>query len=315
MRGLRSRAVALLGCYLGVLLWAPLATAAVTVLPTQAHTADPAAHVFADGRLWLYTSHDQPCQADFHMKDWLVFSTDDLKHWTAHGSPLTVSQFAWADNYAWAPDATYRHGKYYLVVPVGTGVKNRQDPRLSTKWMGIGVAVSDHPAGPFRDAIGAPLWRTPYANDPALFIDDDDTPWLYFHGQGADYQVVKLSDDLLRTEGDFIQMDMGGVTPKMEGPWVFKRNGLYYFTMPQDNRDLAYYTATSPTGPWHYRGIFMPRQLDQNNHHSIVQYKGQWWLFYHQWVQKAGCDRLQRQVVMQPLQFDSQGLIIPMSFR
>ncbi len=274
-------------------------------------TADPSAHVWPDGQLWLYTSHDQECQQDFHMKDWLVFSTKDLKSWTSHGVALAVDQLSWADDYAWAPDAAYRNGKYYLIFPAGTGVKNRQDPSKSTKWMGIGVAVSDKPQGPFKDAIGGPLWRTPYANDPALFIDDDGTPWLYFHGKDFDYYVVKLNDDLTAVAGDFIKMDMGGFEPKMEGPWVFKRNGLYYFTMPEQNRDLAYYTSTSPTGPWSYRGIFMPRDGEQNNHHSIVQYQGQWLLFYHRWLETPGCARKQRHVAAEMLTFDADGSIRP----
>lgn len=288
----------------------------------QWRTADPSAHVWPDGRLWLYTSHDQECQQDFHMKDWLAFSSGDGKHWQQHGIVFSTSKLSWADDYAWAPDAAYRNGKYYLVFPAGSGVKNRSEPAKSTKWMGIGVAVSDNPHGPFRDAIGGPLWREPYANDPALFIDDDQTPWLYFHGKNADYQVVRLNDSLTATVGDFMQMDMGGVTPKMEGPWVFKRNGLYYFTMPENNRDLSYYTATSPTGPWQYQGIFMPRRSEQNNHHSIVEFQGQWWLFYHLWLQpgdagavavtKSACQRPQRQVAAIPLQFDRQGRILPL---
>jgi len=133
--------------------------------------------------------------------------------------------------------------------------------------------------------------------------------------------VVRLNDSLTATVGDFIQMDMGGATPKMEGPWVFKRNGLYYFTMPENNRDLSYYTATSPTGPWQYQGIFMPRRSEHNNHHSIVEFQGQWWLFYHVWLKpsdagavaanSSGCQRPQRQVAAIPLQFDQQGRILP----
>lgn len=283
-------------------------------LGEQLRVADPSAHVWPDGRLYLYTSHDLECQQDFYMQDWLVFSTPDLQQWTAHGPALDLKAVSWADNYAWAPDAAYKNGKYYLVFPAGTGVKNRSQPEKSTKWMGIGVAVSDNPAGPFKDAIGAPLWRTPYANDPSLFIDDDGRNWLYFHGRDFDYYVVELADDLLSTKGGFIKMDMGGYEPKMEGPWVFKRNGLYYFTMPENNRSLAYYTATSPTGPWTYRGIFMQQEGEHNNHHSIVQYQGQWLLFYHRWLDSPGsaCGK-QRQVAAEYLQFDPQGLILPVT--
>lgn len=276
-------------------------------------TADPSAHVWRDGRLYLYTSHDEECQDDFHMKDWRAFSSADLVSWTDHGTVLALKDLAWADNYAWAPDAAYRNGRYYLVFPAGTGVKDRVHPERSTKWMGIGIAESDSPTGPFKDMIGAPLWRTPYANDPSLFIDDDGTPWLYFHGMGADYQVVQLADDLRSVKGRFIQMDMGGYQPKMEGPWVFKRNGLYYFTMPENNRTLSHYTAKSPTGPWTYRGVFMQPEHDSNNHHSIVQYRDQWLLFYHRWLETPGsaCGKRQRHVAAEYLHFNDDGSIRP----
>jgi hypothetical protein len=274
-------------------------------------TADPSAHVWADGRLYLYTSHDQECQADFHMRDWHAFSTADLKTWTAHGAVLSLDGVAWADNYAWAPDAAFRNGQYYLVFPAGTGHKDRVHPARSSKWMGIGVAVSPSPTGPFRDALGGPLWREPYANDPALFVDDDGRIWLYFHGRDFDYRVVELRDDLKGLKGDFIRMDMGGHEPKMEGPWVFKRDGTYYFTMPENNRALAHYTADAPTGPWRYRGVFMAEEHASNNHHSIVQFQGRWVLFYHRWLATPGCAKRQRQVAAEWLQFDPDGRIRP----
>lgn len=273
-------------------------------------TADPSAHVWPDGRMWLYTSHDEECQADFHMKDWHAFSSSDLVNWTAHGAVLSVKDLKWADDYAWAPDAAYKNGKYYLVFPAGTGVKDRQNPRNSTKWMGIGIAESDSPAGPFQDMIGAPLWRQPYANDPALFIDDDGRAYLYVHASGADYHVVEMADDMRSVKGGLQKMDMGGYEPKMEGPWVFKRGGLYYFTMPEGNRVLSYYTAKSPKGPWAYRGVIMEAE-GGNNHHSIVQYQGQWILFYHRWLEtpEAACNKTQRHVAAEYLHFNEDGTI------
>ncbi len=277
----------------------------------QLLTADPSAHVWPDGKMYVYTSHDLECQADFHMRDWYAFSSSDLQHWETHGPLLSVDDLDWADNFAWAPDAAYKNGKYYLVFPAGTGYKDRQNPEKSTKWMGIGVAVSDSPTGPFKDAIGAPLWTEPYANDPSLFIDDDGQAYLYFHGKNADYQVVKMSDDMRSVKGDFIKMDMGGYEPKMEGPWVFKRDGKYYFTMPENNRVLTYYMADSPTGPWEYKGVFMDSEHDSNNHHSIVEYQGQWLLFYHIWrmADWSGCHKRQRHSAVEYLHFNEDGTI------
>lgn len=275
-------------------------------------TADPSGHVWKDGKIYLYTSHDEECQEDFWMKDWHVFSSEDLIHWTDHGACLSVSDLTWADNYAWAPDCAYKNGKYYFCFPAGTGVKDRKNPEKSTKWMGIGIAVSDSPTGPFKDAIGGPLWTEPYANDPCLFIDDDDQAYLYAHNSGMDFYVVEMSDDLLSIKGDFIKMDMGAYEPKMEGPWVFKRRNKYYFTMPEDNRILSYYMADSPKGPWTYQGVIMEEEHNSNNHHSIVEYEGQWILFYHRWMDtENACSNTsrQRQSCAEYLYFNEDGTI------
>ncbi|AWB69225.1 secretion protein (plasmid) [Saccharobesus litoralis] len=278
-------------------------------------TADPSAHVWPDGKLYIYTSHDIECQADFFMKDWYAFSTQDLQNWTNHGPVMSVDDLSWANNYAWAPDAAFKNDKYYLVFPAGTGVKDRQNPKNSTKWMGIGIGESDSPTGPFKDMIGAPLWTSPYANDPSLFIDDDGKAYLYFHGKNFDYYVVKMAEDMRSIKGDFIKMDMGGYEPKMEGPWVFKRHDLYYFTMPENNRELAYYTAKSPLGPWQYKGVFMQQEHQSNNHHSIVKYQNKWILFYHRWLEtpKAGCQlrKRQRHVAAEFMSFKANGDIEP----
>lgn len=275
---------------------------------SQIRTADPSGHVWEDGKIYVYTSHDQECQPDFWMKDWHVFSSSDLINWTDHGACLSVDDLSWADNYAWAPDCAYKDGKYYFCFPAGTGVKDRVNPDKSTKWMGIGIAVSDSPTGPFKDAIGKPLWTEPYANDPCLFIDDDGKGYLYFHG-GGDYMVAKMADDLLSISGDLQKMDMGGYEPKMEGPWVFKREGKYYFTMPENNRILTYYMADSPFGPWEYKGIIMNQEGERNNHHSIVKYKDEWILFYHRWLDiESECGK-QRHTCAEYLYFNEDGTI------
>jgi hypothetical protein len=274
-------------------------------------TADPSGHVWADGRMYIYASHDEECQPDFWMKDWHVFSSADLVNWTDHGACLSVKDLKWADNYAWAPDAAYKNGKYYFVFPAGTGVKDRANPRNSTKWMGIGIAESDSPTGPFKDVIGAPLWTKPYANDPCLFVDDDGKAYLYVPSR--EWLVAEMADDMRSIQG-FKKMDMGGYEPRMEGPWVFKRNGLYYYTMPENLRTLSYYTSTSPLGPWKYRGVFMEQELESNNHHSIVEFKGRWILFYHRWMldENSPCpQKRQRRICAEYLRFNDDGTIQP----
>lgn len=274
-------------------------------------TADPSGHVWADGKMYIYTSHDEECQKDFYMKDWYAFSSTDLVNWENHGPILKIKDLKWADNFAWAPDAAYKNGKYYFVFPAGTGDKNREDPSKSNKWMGIGIAESDSPTGPFKDMIGAPLWTKPYANDPALFVDDDGKTYLYFHGASYDYRVVEMADDMRSIKGDFVKMDMGGYEPKMEGPWVFKRQGMYYFVMPEGNRVLSYYMSNLPKGPWKYKGVFMEKEGENNNHPSVVEYKGQWILFYHRHLDVAGsaCEKKKRHVAAEFLNFNEDGTI------
>ncbi|MFB6344001.1 family 43 glycosylhydrolase [Saccharicrinis sp. FJH62] len=272
-------------------------------------TADPSAHVWKDGRIYIYASHDEECQPDFFMKDWHVFSSDDLINWVDHGACLSVDDLTWADNYAWAPDCAYKNGKYYFCYPAGTGIKDRVNPKNSTKWMGVGIAESDSPTGPFKDVIGAPLWRKPYANDPCLFVDDNDSAYIYFRGSGMNYHVARMADDMRSITGGFIKMDMGGYEPPMEGPWVFKRKDKYYFTMPEGNRVLTYYMADSPLGPWTYKGVIMEQEHQSNNHHSIVEYKGQWILFYHRWLDTdSSCGR-QRHICAEYLYFNNDGTI------
>lgn len=175
--------------------------------------------------------------------------------------------------------------------------------------MGIGIAVSDSPTGPFKDAIGKPLWTTPYANDPCLFIDDNGKGYIYFNG-GGDYLVAEMNDNLLSVKGDMYKMDMGGYKPKREGPWVFKRKGIYYYTMPEENRILTYYTAKSPKGPWKYQGVIMEEEGASNNHHSIVEFKGKWVLFYHRWLEnKSECGEKQRKTCAENLYFNEDGTI------
>ena len=273
-------------------------------------TADPSAHVWNDGKIYVYTSHDQECQEDFWMKDWYAFSSSDLTNWENHGPILSVDELTWADNYAWAPDAAYKNGKYYFVFPAGTGHKDRLVPKNSTKWMGIGIAESDSPTGPFKDMIGGPLWETPYANDPAILVDGDEA-YLYVHAKGYDYHIAKMSENMRSIDGKLTKMDMGGYEPKMEGPWVFKRGDYYYYTMPENNRVLTYYMATSPKGPWEYKGLFMEQENESNNHHSIVEYNGQWLLFYHRWLDiDSDCGR-QRHSAVEYLHFNPDGTIKP----
>ena len=240
------------------------------------YTADPSAHVF-DDRLYVYPSHDQDSSQTFDMIDYHVYSTDDLVKWTDHGQILHLDQIPWATEQAWAPDCGYFNGKYYFYYPTDRSY--------------IGVAVSDSPTGPFIDPLDKPLVTKDSPGvvnkrdfiDPSIFIDDDGTPYLFF-GQ-LDVNVVKLNDDMISYEGDVKIVE--GAKDFFEAIWVHKYKNTYYLsystwgqkgvTGPQ----IAYATSKNVLGPYEYQGVILDEVNSGTNHHSIVEFKGDWYLFYH----------------------------------
>ncbi|MET8867589.1 glycoside hydrolase family 43 protein [Nonomuraea sp. NPDC004580] len=273
-------------CVVSLLLAAvvvPSAARADNPIVQTIYTADPAPLVH-NGRLYLYTGHDEDGSTYFTMRDWRVYSTTDMANWTDHGSPMSLATFAWADANAWAGHVAYRNGRFYWYVPV----RHR-----ATGSMAIGVAVADSPTGPFRDAIGRPLVNNNEI-DPNVFIDDDGQAYLYWGNPRLWY--VRLNQDMISYSGGPTQIPLttagfgtrtgnaGRPTLYEEGPWVFKRNGLYYnvFAAECCSEFIGYSTAPGPTGPWTYRGTIMPRQGGSfTNHAGIIDYKGGSYFFYH----------------------------------
>ncbi|MFI6241523.1 family 43 glycosylhydrolase [Micromonospora sp. NPDC050795] len=214
------------------------------------YNADPAPMVH-NGRVYLYTGHDEDGSTYFTMREWRVYSSADMVNWTDHGSPMNLATFAWADANAWAGQVVPRNGKFYWYVPV------RQ---RSNGQMVIGVGVADSPTGPFRDALGRPLVGNNEI-DPHAFIDDDGQAYLYWGNPGLWY--VKLNPDMISFSGSATRIPLttagfgtrngNASRPTLyeEGPWVFKRNGLYYnvFAAECCSEFIAYSTATGPTGP------------------------------------------------------------------
>jgi arabinoxylan arabinofuranohydrolase len=250
-------------------LFLPLLLAAQNPFITRMYTADPSARVFND-TLYVYPSHDQDTATWFSMVDWHVFSTVDMKHWTDHGVALSLNDISWASKEAWAPDCAYRNGKYYFYFPVESDY--------------IGVAVGDRPTGPFKDPLGKPLIQrsTPgVVNhrdliDPAIFIDDDQIPYLYF-GQ-IDLNMVRLNPDMI-SFSDTVRV-LEGVDDFFEAIWVHKYHGKYYLSY--SGRDqILYAMGDNPYGPFEYKGVILDKMNSGTNHHSIVEYRGQWYLFYH----------------------------------
>jgi arabinoxylan arabinofuranohydrolase len=236
---------------------------------THIYTADPSARVF-DGRLYVYPSHDMDTATWFNMEDWHVFSTADMKNWTDHGVCLSLKDLNWAQKYAWAPDCVYKNGKYYFYYPTDKSL--------------IGVAVGDKPYGPFVDPIKKPLVtpNTPGVVakkdmiDPCVFIDDDGSAYLYF-GQD-DVNMVRLDDDMI-SFSDTVKI-LKGTNHFFEAIWMHKFNGKYYLSYSGNGR-ILYCMSNSPYGPFEYKGEILQPMNSCTNHHSIVEFKGQWYLFYH----------------------------------
>lgn len=276
-------------------------------------TADPSARVF-NGRLYVYTSHDQDDSSHdkhFDMLDWHVFSSADLVHWTDHGAFFGLDDVDWAVRQAWAPDCVQRDGKYYFYYPV--------------EQAKIGVAVSASPVSGFRDAIGKPLvdktgnekvvGREPI--DPGLLIDDDGQAYMFFGCRDA--RVVKLKQNMIELDGPIRPVVIHGNEGDTENhggwygeaPWPFKRNGLYYLIYsngwgPQTT--LIYATAKQPMGPYSLQGEVMAPVGAGTSHGSIVEFKGKWYVFYHD--NSLSDDGKRRSVCFDEIRFSPDGKII-----
>ena len=307
----RSRRVVLgIACVLGLSVLSPVAARADNPIIQTIYTADPAPMVY-NGRVYLYTGHDEDNSTYFTMKEWRVWSSADMVNWTDHGSPLNISSFSWASKDAWAGQAIYRNGKFYWYVPMTV---------RATGAMGIGVAVSDSPTGPFKDAIGHPLVSNGQI-DPTVYLDDDGQAYLYWGN--PDLWYVKLNADMISYSGSptKIQLTTAGFGTRSgdanrptlfeEGPWFYKRGGLYYmvFAAKCCSEFIAYSTAPGPTGPWTYRGTIMPTQGSSfTNHPGVVDFAGGSYFFYHNGALPGG-GGYDRSVAVEKFAYGSDGSI------
>ncbi len=255
-------------------------------------TSDPAPMVH-NNRMYVYTGHDEDNADFFWMQEWRIYSTDDMVNWQDHGSPLALESFSWADDRAWASQCVERDGKFYWYICAHSKLSN---------GMAIGVAVSDTPTGPFRDAIGKPLFENGSWDhiDPTVLIDEDGQAWLMWGNPQCYY--LRLNRDMISYSGELGRLDMteeafGG--PMMsqrekgkkykdsyvEGPWLTKRNGTYQLLYAAGGvpEHISYSTASSPTGPWKYAGEIMPLSNTNSftNHCGVADYKGHSYFFYH----------------------------------
>jgi len=259
------------------------------------YMADPSANVF-NGKVYIYPSHDWKSGVTtnnhgeaFQMKDYHVFSMDDVENGdvTAHGKILDLKDIPWATSQLWAPDAAFKNGKYYFYFPA----------RDKNNVFRIGVAIADRPEGPFIPE-SEPI-KGSYSIDPCVF-EDNGAYYMYFGGTGSSpaglssssARVVRLSDDMLQfaeeprpvvlLNKDGKPLGSSSNYQFFEAAWMHKYNGKYYFSYSTGNTHfLCYATGDNPYGPFTYQGIILTPVVGWTTHHSIVEFKGKWWLFFH----------------------------------
>lgn len=310
---------------------------------TDLFTADPSAHVF-EGKVFLYPSHDYesgiPNDAagnHFDMKDYHVYSMDEVGGPVKdHGKVLDIDDVAWATRQMWAPDAAEKDGTYYLYFPA----KDKDD------IFHIGVAVADNPAGPFKAQDN--FIEGSYSIDPSVFEDNGEY-YMYFGGiWGGQLQwyennlfkgkkdmyppndepalppkIVKLGADMTsfaETPKNIIIQDKEGNSLThgdndrrfYEGAWVHTYKEKYYLSYSTgDTHKIVYATADTPYGPFTYQGVVLNEVLGWTNHHSIVEYKNKWYLFYHDSSLSNGKTHL-RSVKVTELFYNEDGAIQPL---
>lgn len=263
------------------------------------YSADPTARVF-NGKVYLFPSHDIKvpegknlrkdwfCMADYH-----VFSSENLTDLTDHSVIVSQNNVNWVDSTSysmWAPDCVERNGKYYFYFPANT----MQVDVNGRKGFGIGVAIANKPEGPYIPQ------KTPIKGvlgiDPNVFIDKDGQAYLLW-SMGR-ISIAKLKDNMLELASEPQEIRNLPTKGLKEGPFMFERNGIYYMTYPHVENTierLEYAMSDNPLGPFKFGGVIMDEAPNGcwTNHHSIIDYKGQWYLFYHQndWSPKIDKNR------------------------
>jgi len=271
------------------------------------YTADPAPLVHGD-TLYIYTGHDEQKrnQDGFLMNDWYCFSTKDMVNYEKHGPLLSWKDFKWAKGDAFAAHVIERNGKFYWYVSV-----RHKDIRVH-EGFAIGVAVSDSPTGPFKDAIGEALITDETPNsvvlniDPAVYIDDDGQAYLFWGSWNAG-RWVKLKDNMVELDGDVQTLEAHNF---FEAPFIHKKDDTYYLTYAAHYPSTTEYSVSkSITGPWEYKGVLNERlPKSETNHQGITQFKGSWYFIYHN-AQAPGGGVYRRSVCVDKLEYNPDGTI------
>jgi GH43 family beta-xylosidase len=308
-------------------------------LVSHIFTADPSAHVF-NGKIYIYPSHDIEAGAKeddegghFDMKDYHILSMDSPKSKVKdNGVALDIKDVSWAGRQMWAPDAAFKNGTYYLYFPV----KDKED------IFRMGVATSKSPVGPFKAEKEA--MKGTFSIDPCVFKDTDGSFYMYFGGiwggqlqrwKGNAYQgktenpkkgeiarlprIAKLSPDMksiteeakeikILDEKGNLFMEDNNDKRFFEAAWVHKYKGKYYFSYSTgDTHNICYAIGDNPYGPFTYKGIVLNPVQGWTNHHSIIEFKGKWYLYYHD-TEISGKTHL-RNIKVAELKYNPDGTI------
>lgn len=270
-------------------------------------TADPTAKVF-NNRLYVYTSHDRDDADYFYMTDWHVFSTDDMVNWVDHGAFFSLDDIPWANDMAWAPDCIERKGNYYFYYPVER-----------TK---IGVAVSDNPTSGFKDSGRAIVDNKdnveligPEPIDPTTIIHKGQA-YIYFGCR--EFRWAKLKDNMIELDSPIQKMQLIGNENDAqnhggfygEAPFIFKRKGTFYMLYSNGwgkTSRMVYATSKTPEGPFTYQGEVLGAVSSGTTHGSMVEFKGQWYIFYHS-MDLSGKNH-RRSIAFDKIYFEKDGSI------
>jgi beta-xylosidase len=271
-------------------------------------TADPSVLVHND-TLYLFTGSDEQAQGvdGFLMNKWYVFSTTDMVNWTNHGSQLSVDDFEWAAANAFAGHCVENHGKFWWYVPL-----IHKSIRVH-EGFAMGVAVADHPSGPYKAPLGKPIISDTTTNsivlniDPAVYVDDDNQVY-FFWGSWGEVRMVKLKSNMVELDGPVETVE--GLTNFFEAPYIHKQNDTYYMTYAAGYpSQTEYATSKSITGPWTYRGVINDTLPNSpTNHQAIVNFKGNDYFIYHN-AGLADGGPYRRSVCIDKLEYDENGLI------
>lgn len=275
--------------------------------------ADPEGIIY-DDTYWIY-----PTRSDLYEKQTFFdcFSSKDLVTWTKHSAILDTTEVKWAKRALWAPAVIRKDGKYYLFF----GANDVHEGEIG----GIGVAVSDRPEGPYKDLLGKPLINEIVNGaqpiDQFVYRDDDGEYYMYYGGWGH-CNMVRLRPDftgLIPFEDGEMYKE---VTPEnyVEGPFMLKKNGKYYFMWSEGgwggpDYSVAYAIADSPFGPFERIGKILeqdPEVATGAGHHSVLHVPGSedYYIVYHRRpLGDKGRDH--RATCIDRMTFDENGHILP----